>query len=83
MENFLKVEQNFMSKFQAALETIEILFHGGAGGGGRGVDGFTPRVAKGLKLKVRKFLGLISTFVEVTGERLVGAAILTLRPEKS
>ena len=82
MENFLKVEQNFMSKFQAALETIEILFYGG-GGGGRGVDGFTPRVAKGLKLKVRKFLGLISTFVEVTGERLVGAAILTLRPEKS
>ena len=47
------------------------------------MDGFTPRVAKGLKLKVRKFLGLISTFVEVTGERLVGAAILTLRPEKS
>ena len=34
MENFLKVEQNFMSKFQAALETIEILFDGGAGGGG-------------------------------------------------
>ena len=33
---FSKVEQNFMSKFQAALETIEILFYGGAGrGGGR------------------------------------------------
>ena len=28
-------------------------------------------VAKGLKLKVRKFLGLIPTFVEVTGEKLV------------
>ena len=30
-------------------------------------------MAKGLKLKVRMFLGLISTFVEVTGEKLVGA----------
>ena len=29
-------------------------------------------VAKGLKLKVRKFLGLLPTFVEVTGEKLVG-----------
>ena len=29
-------------------------------------------VAKGLKLKFRKFLGLILTFVEVTGEKLVG-----------
>ena len=28
-------------------------------------------VARGLKLKVRKFLGLIPTFVEVTGEKLV------------
>ena len=28
-------------------------------------------VAKGLKLKVRKFWGLISTFVEVRGEKLV------------
>ena len=28
-------------------------------------------VAKGLKLKVRKFLGLIPTFVEVTAEELV------------
>ena len=27
-------------------------------------------VAKGLKLKVRKFLGLIPTFVEVAGEKL-------------
>ena len=29
-------------------------------------------MAKRLKLKVRKFLGLILTFVEVTGEKLVG-----------
>ena len=33
---------------------------------------FYTSVAKGLKLKVRKFLGLIPTFVEVTGEKLVG-----------
>ena len=33
---------------------------------------FYTCVAKGLKLKVRKFLGLIRTFVEVTGEKLVG-----------
>ena len=32
-------------------------------------------VAKGLKLKVRKFLGLIPTFVEVTGEKMVGAFV--------
>ena len=29
-------------------------------------------MAKGLKLKVRKFLGLLPMFVEVTGEKLVG-----------
>ena len=33
---------------------------------------FYTIVAKGLKLKVRKFWSLILTFVEVTGERLVG-----------
>ena len=33
---------------------------------------FYTNVAKGLKLKVRKFLGLIPKFVEVTGEKLVG-----------
>ena len=33
---------------------------------------FYTSVAKGLKLKVRKFWGLISTFVEVIGEKLVG-----------
>ena len=33
---------------------------------------FYISVAKGLKLKVKKFSGLILTFVEVTGEKLVG-----------
>ena len=33
---------------------------------------FYTNVAKGLKLKVRKFQGLIPTFVEVTEEKLVG-----------
>ena len=32
-------------------------------------------VAKGLKLKVRKFQGLIPTFVDVTRENLVGGLI--------
>ena len=32
---------------------------------------FYASVTKGLKLKVRKVLGLISAFVEVTGEKLV------------
>ena len=34
---------------------------------------FYTCVAKGLKLKVRKFCRLIPTFVEVTGEKLVGS----------
>ena len=33
---------------------------------------FYTSVVKGLKLKARKFWGLIPTFVEVTGEKLVG-----------
>ena len=33
---------------------------------------FYISVANGLKLKVRKFWGLIPTFVEVTEEKLVG-----------
>ena len=33
---------------------------------------FYTSVANGLKLKGRKFCGLIPTFVEVTGEKLVG-----------
>ena len=32
---------------------------------------FYTSVAKGLELKVRKFWGLIPTFVEVAGEKLV------------
>ena len=32
------------------------------------------KLAKGLKLKVRKFWGLILTFVEVTVEKLVAGA---------
>ena len=37
---------------------------------------FYTSVAKGLKLKVRKFWGLIRKFVEVTEETLVGGAFL-------
>ena len=37
-------------------------------------------VVKGLKLKVRNFWGLTSTFAEVTGENLVEGAFLTLSP---
>ena len=33
---------------------------------------FDTSVTKGLELKVRKFLGLVLTFLEVTGEKLVG-----------
>ena len=31
--------------------------------------------SQGLKLQVRKFWGLIPTFVEVTGEKLVGGGL--------
>ena len=37
---------------------------------------FYTSLSKGLKLKVRKFWGLIPTFVEVTGEKLVVEAFL-------
>ena len=37
-------------------------------------------MAKGLKLKVRKFWWLIPTFVEVTGEKLVGGPFCPLPP---
>ena len=37
---------------------------------------FYTIVVKGLKLKVRNFYGLVPTFVEVTGEKLVGGAFL-------
>ena len=36
---------------------------------------FYTSLAKGLKLKVKKFLGLIPTFAEVTGEKLVGGGL--------
>ena len=32
-------------------------------------------MAKGLKLKVKKLCGLVPTFVEVTGEKLVGGGL--------
>ena len=35
---------------------------------------FYTNLSKGLKLKVRKFWGLILTFVEVTGEKLAGGS---------
>ena len=37
---------------------------------------FCTSVAKGLRLKVRRFLGLVPTFVEVTEEKLVQRAFL-------
>ena len=37
---------------------------------------FYTSVVKGLKLKARKFWGLIPTFVEVTGEKLVGSLLV-------
>ena len=33
---------------------------------------FYASVTKGLNIKVRKFRGLVPTFLEVTGEKLVG-----------
>ena len=41
---------------------------------------FYTSVAKGLKLKAKKFYGLAPTLVEVTGEKLVQEAFLPLRP---
>ena len=41
---------------------------------------FYTSVAKGLKLKVRKFLGLIPTFAEMTGEKLVGGGLFGHTP---
>ena len=38
---------------------------------------FYTSLEKGIILKIRKFWGLIVTFVEVTGERLVNGAFLT------
>ena len=36
---------------------------------------FYTSMAKGLKLKVRKFFGLIPMFLEVTGEKLFGMGV--------
>ena len=41
---------------------------------------FYTSVAKRLKLKVREFCGKIPTFVEVTGEKLVGDLFAPLPP---
>ena len=41
---------------------------------------FYTSVAKVLKLKVRKFWGLVSMFVEVTGEKLGGGSPFYLPP---
>ena len=41
---------------------------------------FYTSLSKGLKRKVGKFLGLIPTFVEVTGEKLVGRSFRPLHP---
>ena len=38
---------------------------------------FYTSVAKGLKLKVKKFWGLIPAFVKVTGEQMVGGGGLS------
>ena len=44
---------------------------------------FHTSVKKGLKLKVRQFVGLVPTFVEVTGEKMVGEDLSALPPEQS
>ena len=41
---------------------------------------FYTSATKGLKLKVRKFWGLLPTFVEITGEKLVGGLFAPLPP---
>ena len=41
---------------------------------------FYTSMTKGLKQKVRKFWGLIPTFVEVTEEKLVGGGFLSPPP---
>ena len=42
---------------------------------------FYTSVAKGLRLKIEKFWRLIATFVEVTGEKLVGKPFWSAHPE--
>ena len=41
---------------------------------------FYTSLLKGVKLKARKFWGLIPTFIEVTGEKLVGGGLFAPPP---
>ena len=43
---------------------------------------FYASVAKGLKLKVKRYWGIIATFVEVTGEAMVGGEFCAPPPPK-
>ena len=43
---------------------------------------FYTSVVKGLKLKLKRFLGLIPTFVEVTKENLVGGILFAPPPSE-
>ena len=43
---------------------------------------FYTSLSKGLKLKFRRFWALVPTFVEVTGEKLVGDAFLPPIPNR-
>ena len=47
---------------------------------GKSVKTINTSMVKALKLKVRKFSGLILTFVEVTGEKLVGGPFCPTHP---
>ena len=42
---------------------------------------FCTSVTKGLRLKIRKFWGIIPTFAEVTEEKLVGEAFCPFFPQ--
>ena len=42
---------------------------------------FYASVAKGLKLKVKRYWGIIATFVEVTGETMVGGEFCAPPPK--
>ena len=41
---------------------------------------FNTNMAKGSKLKARRFWGLVLTFVEITGEKLVGGELFAPHP---
>ena len=49
--------------------------------GGFGSSSIIGTIMCELKLKVRKFCGLIPMFVEVTGEKLVGGGLFAPHPE--